>query len=123
MGWNELPMDSFYPANLTINDTTMSQFPVDINNSGADGSGTITTGGTAQSLFSGAIPPNGFTVLNPDPANYLWINIGGTASPNGSGCIPVPPLGGYETPPTYSPHGAISIYGGTTGQPFTAIKW
>lgn len=90
----------------------------------ADGSSTITTGGTAQNLFGGVIPANGFAVHNPDPVNDLWINDGGTAVANGVGSLRVAANGGwYETPQGYKPIGIISIIGAVTAQKFTAKRW
>lgn len=93
-------------------------------NSATDGSGTLATGGTAQALFGGVIPSNGFAVYNPDAANDLWINDGGTVQANGAGSVRVAANGGgYETPSGYKPIGAISIVGAVTGQKFTARRW
>jgi hypothetical protein len=89
-----------------------------------DGSGTITLGGTAQALFSSAIPPTGFAVYNPDASYDLWINDGGTAVVNGAGSIRIVANGGgYETPLTYKPIGPVSIISATTGAKFTAKYW
>ena len=91
---------------------------------GTAGDAAITTGGTAQTLFGGATPTNGFSVSNPDQSNDLWISDSATASPNGQGSIRVVANGGYyETPPRYKPVGAVSVYGATTGQKITAREW
>lgn len=88
-------------------------------------SGTITTGGTAQSLFLGEVPTTrGFAVYNPDSSEYLFVDDGSPAVINGG--IPVPPLGGYETPANYSPpdsSNGVSIIGATTGHKFKARLW
>lgn len=86
-----------------------------------DVSGTITAGGTAQTLMS--VTLQGYAVYNPD-ATDLWISDSGTAAPNGSGSVLVTANGGwYETPSGYKHTGTISIYGATTGQKFTAKKY
>jgi hypothetical protein len=91
---------------------------------GADGSTSITTGGTAQNLFSGATPTNGFEVCNPDASNDLWISDTTTAVANGQGSIRVAANGGsYTTPPGYRPIGAVSVVGASTGQKITARRW
>lgn len=101
------------PENVTI-----------VGNAASDGSTTITTGGTAQNLFAGATPANGYAVYNPDPTNDAWINEGANALANGSGSIRVSSNGGaYETPPNYKPFGRVSIVGALTGQKITARKW
>ena len=46
----------------------------------AAGDVAITTGGTAQTLFSGATPPNGWKVANPDAAEDLWVSDSTTAA-------------------------------------------
>ena len=93
-------------------------------NTGVDGSSTIVTGGTAQSLFGGVVPTNGFAVYNPDPNNDLWISDSATAVANGVGCIRVVANGGgYETPVGCRPLGAVSIVGGVTAQKITARRW
>ena len=107
-------------------DTWDSQIkPIQVQgNSGVDGSSTITTGGTAQNLFGGTIPTNGFFVTNPDPTNDIWINLNSTALANGSGSIRVGANGGYfATEPYLKPFHAISIVGAVTGQKFTAVRW
>ncbi|HEU0117705.1 MAG TPA: hypothetical protein VFR09_03650 [Alphaproteobacteria bacterium] len=89
-----------------------------------DGSGVIATGGTAQNLFSGIVPVNGFAIYNPDPSNDLWMSDITTAAANGQGSIRIAANGGgYETPPGYRPLGAVSVYGATTGQKITAKRW
>jgi hypothetical protein len=89
-----------------------------------DGSATITTGGTAQTLFGGAIPVNGWAVYNPDATNDLWVSDSATASANGLGSIRVVANGGgYETPPAYKPFGSVSIVGSVTNQKITARRW
>lgn len=91
--------------------------------SGADGSGTITTGGTAQTLFSGSTPSNGFLISNPDSSEALWISLHGTAAANANGSICIPALGTFTTPASLKPSHAVSIVGATTGHKFTAEEW
>jgi hypothetical protein len=89
-----------------------------------DGSTAITTGGTAQALFNGTIPANGFAIYNPDSSNDLWVSDSTTAAANGQGSIRVVANGGgYETPQNYRPLGAVSIIGAVTGQKITARRW
>ena len=93
------------------------------NHRAVDGSTTITAGGTAQTLFSGNTPANGWAVFNSDNAEALWVSDTTTAAANGTGSIYVPPLGGYETAKGYRPIGPVSIIGATTGHKFTARSW
>lgn len=88
-----------------------------------DGSGTITTGGTAQNLFGTAIPQHGFSIFNPDATNAIWFSYSTTAAANATGSIEILPGGLYESPPGLVPSQAISIVGAGTGQKFTAFYW
>jgi hypothetical protein len=83
----------------------------------------ITTGGTAQALFSGATPANGWKVANPDPAEDLWVSDSTTAGPNGQGSYRLPAGGIITTEPGEKPAGPVSVYGATTGHVITARSW
>ena len=87
-----------------------------------DGSGTITAGGTAQLLFSGAVPVNGFSVQNNHASETMWVNDNGTAGTN-AGFQVVSGGGIYTTPVGYKPMGAVSIEAASTSHPFTARRW
>ena len=101
-----------------------SPLPV-INTAGAaagDGSGTVAAGGSAQLLFGGIVPANGFLVQNNSVA-ALWICDVGTASAGGAS-VQIAANGGiFITPPGYRPAGAVSLFGATTGQAFAARRW
>ena len=93
-------------------------------NSATDGSTTITTGGTAQNLFSGTVPTDGYSICNPDSTNDLWVSDSTTAAANGQGSIRVAANGGYyATEPGQKPISAVSIIGAVTGQKITARRW
>src|SRR5713226_8048938 len=49
----------------------------------SDGSGTVATGGSAQTLFGGIVPVNGFVVQNTSSSN-LWISDVGVATNGGA---------------------------------------
>jgi hypothetical protein len=88
----------------------------------SDGSGTVATGGSAQSLIGGAVPANGFIVQNNSSA-ALWVSDVGTAA-NGGASIQIAANGGiFATPSGYKPAGAVSLYGTTPGQAFAARRW
>jgi hypothetical protein len=90
--------------------------------SASDGSGTLATGGSAQTLFGGIVPTNGFLVQNNSSA-ALWISDIGVAAAGG-GSIQIAANGGiFATPSGYKPAGAVSLYGTTTGQAFAARRW
>src|SRR5690349_10040797 len=88
---------------------------------GSDISGTITLGGTAQSLGT---PLHGFLLCNPDPNEVLWFSMSTTAAANGQGSLSLAPMGGlFISPPGLVPFAAISVVAATTGHKFTAVKW
>jgi hypothetical protein len=90
-----------------------------------DISGSLTTGGTAQTLYGGVTPAHGYEIINIDPTNTLWVcDNGGTAAPNSPGSFQLFYLGqSYSTPPGMIPQGHISVYGATTGQQWTGRVW
>jgi len=88
----------------------------------SDGSGTVATGGSAQTLFGGALPATGFLVQNNSSA-ALWISDVGAASAGGASIQLAADGGLFVTPPGYKPAGPVSLYGSTTGQSFTARRW
>ncbi len=87
-----------------------------------DGSGTVATGGSAQTLFGGLVPANGFLVQN-NSAGALWISDVGAASAGGASIQLEADGGTFATPSGYKPAGAVSLYGATTGQAFAARRW
>ena len=96
-----------------------------INTAGAaasDGSGTLATGGSAQTLFGGIVPVNGFLVQNNSSA-ALWISDVGAASAGGASIQLAANGGIFATPSGYKPAGAVSLFGATTGQAFAARRW
>ena len=86
-----------------------------------DGSGTIISGGVAQTLFGGVTPTNGFLVAN-NSSQTLYLCDVGVATPGGAS-VPVPQGTVYTTPPGYKPGGPVSIVGATTGDAFAARRW
>jgi hypothetical protein len=88
----------------------------------SDGSGTVAAGGGAQTLFGGIVPANGFLVQNNSSA-ALWISDVGAASAAGASIQLAANGGMFVTPCGYKPAGAVSLYGDTTGQAFTARRW
>ena len=80
-----------------------------------DVSGTITTGGTAQSLASANASRKGFSIQNISTGD-LWVRAGGVAAVGVGVKVPAGAL--YEF--SYPPSQAISIFGAVTGQAFTA---
>ena len=98
---------SFAPAGATLTDR----------------SGSITAGGTAQALAAANTSRRGWRLQNTSSGD-LWFNdIGGTASIGGAGCFKVASLGYYESPVGGGSQAAISIFGATTAQTFSASEW
>lgn len=97
--------------------------PVTVGKAAVAGDGSIVTGGTAQALFGGATPANGWKVANPDPAEDLWVSDSGAAAPNGAGSYRLPAGGVLTTEPGERPCGPVSVYGATTGHAITARSW
>jgi hypothetical protein len=103
--------------------SAVSPMPV-INAAGAsasDGSGMIVAGGTAQTLFGGIVPANGWLVANNSAATLYVCDVGIATA--GGASIPVAPGGVFATPSGYKPAGVISLYGSTTGQAYAARRW
>jgi hypothetical protein len=88
----------------------------------SDGSGTLAAGGSAQILFGGSVPANGFLVQNNSSA-ALWVCDTGIASAGGASIQLAANGGLFATPSGYKPAGAISLFGATTGQTFAARRW
>lgn len=101
-----------------------SQNVVSMGRPSAIGDAVIAIGGTAQYLFGGVVPPNGYAIYNPDATNDLWSSDSQVAAANGLGCIrSASNGGGYETPAGYKPVGKVSIVGAVTSQKITARWW
>jgi len=102
------------------------QNPLPVINAGgavaSDGSGTVTTGGNAQSVFGGIVPVNGFLVQNNSSA-ALWISDVGVAAAGGASLLIAADGGIFATPSGYKPGGAVSLFGATAGQAFAARRW
>ena len=103
--------------------------PVTLNGAGGaaqvtktDRSGTITSGGNAQTLMAANASRNGWQLQNNSTGN-LWFNeLGGTAVQT-QPSFRLAPGESYESPVGASTALAISIIGATTGQTFTAREW
>lgn len=98
---------------------TPVEFPV--SSALTDISGTITSGGTAQTIAAANAVRNGFSIQNTS-AGDLWFNTLATAVA-ASPSIRIPAGGLYESPVNQRPTGAISLIGATTGQTFSAREW
>lgn len=104
----------------------MTSFPVQATPSPAtltDHSGSIGTGGTPQPLTAANANRRGWRLQNTSNSD-LWFNdTGNPASAGGAGCFKVASGGYYESPFGGATQTAISIYGATAGQTFSASEW
>lgn len=87
----------------------------------ADKSGTITTGGVSQQISASSHSRRGFLIQNISSGD-LWLNTDGEAGTT-PGNFWLTPGAVFELPRTGVSTNAISIYGATTGQAFTAREW
>jgi hypothetical protein len=87
-----------------------------------DHSGTITSGGTAQTLMNANAYRTGYYIQNTSSAD-LWVDDKGGTAVQSQPSIKIPSGSLYENPPNGVTGTAISIIGGTTGQAFTAREW
>ena len=99
--------------------------PLPVINTGAaaaiDGSATVIVGGTAQTLFAGVVPTNGYLVANDSSATIYVSDVG--AATSGGASIPIAAGAVFMTPSGYKPAGAVSLWGEATGQAFAARRW
>jgi hypothetical protein len=97
--------------------TTVGQF------ARVDKSGTITAGGTAQTLFAAAAITHGGYFQNLSTVN-MWIRDDGTAASAGPGSVLVPANGGFfYWDNTGVPTTSVSIFCATTASQFTCKVW
>lgn len=83
---------------------------------------TVTTGGTAQNLFSGVAPVNGYEVCDPNATGDLWLSETTTAAANAG--YRVQANGGcYDSPTGSKPGGVVSVFGATTAMKITVKSW
>ena len=84
---------------------------------------TITIGGTAQSLFSGVTPTNGYEIINNDTTETLYYREAGTAAAGGASSIAIQPGAAYTTPRGYKPTGLVSVVAATPGHALVARSY
>ncbi|MNK27666.1 hypothetical protein D3C87_460280 [compost metagenome] len=88
-----------------------------------DRSGTITTGGTSQTLMAANPARRGWRIQNISTGD-LWFNdLGGAAAVATPGSFKIAPGGYFETSFGGISTTAIRIVGATTGQGFSASEW
>lgn len=101
----------------TTNNVSVSRPPVTY----VDKSGTITSGGTAQTAIAANAARKGFFIQNQSTGDLYFNSV--TTAVAASPSIKLTSGQTYE-PPIYGvPSAAISIIGATTGQAFAAREW
>ena len=103
-------------SRLTSGDFAIKIFPT--STAPTNGSGSITTGGTAQNALSANSGRKYLFIQNVSTGD-LWFSSIATAVQD-QPSIRLRPGDSYENPPHFCPTGAISVIGATTGQKFTA---
>lgn len=102
-----------------------------VNITPTDCSGTITSGGTAQNAFSAQTTLHGFTIVNIDTTEPLWISFTTTAAASGAGSYPLQAAtattfaspGSFTTPMGFASNHALSVIAATTSHKFTCTFW
>lgn len=83
--------------------------------------GTITLGATAQELMAANSHRSGFSLQNLSAGDLYFSEFGDASA--GQPSTKVIPGALYETPAGIAPTGAVSVYGATTAQAFSAREW
>ena len=98
-----------------------SSNPLPVQNANAaptDRSSTITTGGAAQNAVAALATRKAYFFQNIS-SEIMWGSFTGRAAPNDAGSFPIQPNGIIRSTTTCETT-ALSIYGATTGQKYTA---
>jgi hypothetical protein len=116
---------SAVPVSGPLTDAQLRATPISVSigaalSAGSERSGSITTGGTAQTLAASNAVRTALKGQNIDATADLWVNeIGGTAAVATAGSYKVPAGATFSI----NTNRAISILGATTGQKFTATEY
>ena len=87
----------------------------------SSGSGTITAGGTAQTVIAADAAGYHYAFQNLSATDMYISTVGTAAAANPS--LKIVSGGYYETPDSLYASGALSVFGATTGQEFSVRKW
>lgn len=86
-----------------------------------DKSGTVTSGGTAQTIIASNAARKGFEIQNQSTGDMYFSTL--AVAVQGQPSVRIAPGQLYETPLGGSGTGAVSLIGATTGQAFAAREW
>ena len=110
------------PGPVEIKNEVGNPVPVEgMQTAPADRSGSIAAGGVAQQVAAASASRRGFLVQNLSTGD-LWVSTIGVAVA-AAGSLRIPIGGYFESPAGMAVTGAISIFGSTAGQSFTAREW
>lgn len=115
------------PAGTNSIGTT--QLPANV--TATDCSGTVSTGGTAVNAFAAQTTLHGFTILNDDTSEPLWISFTTTAAAATAGSYPLAAAtattyagaNSFTSPPGFGTNHALSVVATTTGHKFSCTWW
>lgn len=96
-----------------------------------DCSGSVTTGNTAQNAFTAQTTLHGFTIVNIDTTEPLWISFTTTAAASTAGSYPLQAAtattfaspGSFTTPMGFGANHALSVIAATTGHKWSCTWW
>lgn len=96
-----------------------------------DCSGTVSTGNTAVNAFTAQTMLHGFTIINDDTTEVMWISFTTTAAASTAGSYPIPAPtattfaggGSFTSPPGMGTNHALSVVAATNGHKFSCTWW
>lgn len=115
----------------TLNGIAAASIVLPVNVTPTDCSGSITTGGTAQTALAAQTTLHGFTIANIDTSEVLWFSTTGTAAASTAGSYPLAPatattfagLSSFTAPPGFGTNHALSAIATTTGHKWSCTWW
>ena len=118
-------------AALPAGTNTIGNVNSAVNVTATDCSGSISSGGTAQNAFSAQSALHGFTVVNIDTTEPMWISFTTTAAASGSGSYPLQAAtattfaspGSFTSPTGFGLNHAVSVIAATTSHKFSCTWW
>lgn len=118
-------------ASLPAGTNSIGTVRGDVNVTPTDCSGTVTTGGTAQNAFTSGATKRGFTIMNFDTTEPMWISFTTTAAANTIASYPIPAAtattfagaGSFTSPPGMGINTALSVIAATTGHKWSCTWW
>jgi hypothetical protein len=96
-----------------------------------DCSGTVATGGTAVNAFTAQTTLHGFTILNTNTSEVMWISFTTTAAASTAGSYPLAAgatttfagAGSFTSPPGMGTNHALSVVAATSAHAFSCTWW